>query len=194
MRGTPTCRHVQRHIVTAYGARDAGEHLSVMTVSICPVSRWRTTSLAALTCLLAFAPGLLAQSDRFFVPLGTRVRIVVGANAPFTGNVLRLTSDTLAVATGSGGALIQIATSRLSSIELSEGRDRLHGSLKGAGIGVLAGGLIGGVSLGRSEGNDLAALAGMFAGGIIGAGTGAIVGAIVAPERWHRLSLSGASR
>lgn len=173
---------------------DAREHLPVMTNWLRSVSRWRTTTLVALSCTLAFAPGLRAQSDRFFVPLGTRVRIVVGANAPFTGNVLRLTSDTLAVATGSGGALLQIPTSRLSSIELSEGRDRLGGSVKGAGIGVLAGGLIGGVALGRSEGNDLAALAGMFAGGIIGAGAGAIVGAIVAPERWQRLSLSGVSR
>ena len=177
-----------------YGAIDAREHLPVMTNLLRPFSRWHATSLVALSCTLAFAPGLRAQSDRFLVPLGTRVRIVVDANAPFTGNVLRLTSDTLAVATGSGGALIQIPTSRLASIELSEGRDRLHGSLTGAGIGVLAGGLIGGISLGRSEGSDLAALAGMFAGGIIGAGTGAIVGAIVAPERWRRLSLSGVSR
>lgn len=154
---------------------------------------WRATSVLALIATLAFAPGLRAQGDRFVVPLGTRVRVVVGANESFTGSVLRLTSDTLAVATGSGGALFQIPTSRLSSIELSEGRDRLGGSVKGAGIGILAGGLIGGVSLGRSEG-DLAALAGMFAGALIGAGTGAIVGAIVAPERWRRLSLAGVSR
>ena len=157
-------------------------------------SPWRATSVLALIYTLAFAPGLRAQSDRLSVPLGTRVRIVVGASESFTGNVLRLTSDTLAVATGSGGALIELPTSRLSSIEVSEGRDRLSGSIKGAGIGVLAGGLIGGVAIGRSEGNDIAALAGMFAGGIIGAGTGAIVGAIVAPERWRRLLLSGVSR
>jgi len=157
-------------------------------------SPWRVTWVLALIYTLAFAPDLHAQSDRLSVPLGTRVRVVVGANEPFTGNVFRLTSDTLAVATGSGDALIQLPTSRLSSIEVSEGRDRLSGSIKGTGIGVLAGGLIGGVAIGRSEGNGLAGLAGMFAGGIIGAGTGAIVGAIVAPERWHRLVLSGASR
>lgn len=169
-------------------------HLPGMTPSLPPISRWRAPLRLALIYTLAFAPGLRAQSDRLFVPLGTRVRIVAGANEPFTGNVLRLTSDTLAVATGSGGALIQLPTSRLSSIEVSEGRDRLHGSIKGAGIGVLGGGLIGGVAVGRSEGNSLAGLAGMFAGAIIGAGTGAIVGAIVAPEHWRRLSLSGASR
>lgn len=169
-------------------------HLPRMTHLLRPFPRWRATRRLALIYTLAFAAPLRAQSDRLFVPLGTRVRIVVGANESFTGNVLRLTSDTLAVATGSGGALIQIPTSRLSSIELSEGRDRLSGSVKGAGIGVLAGGLIGGIAIGRSEGDGIAALAGMFAGVILGAGTGAIVGAIVAPERWRRVSLSGVSR
>lgn len=150
--------------------------------------------LAALVCTLALALDLRAQSDRFSVPTGTRVRIVVGASESFTGSVLRLTSDTLAVATGSGGALIQLPTSRLSSIEVSEGRDRLGGSVKGAGIGVLAGAAIGSIALRRSEGPGVAALAGLFAGGILGGGTGAIVGAIVAPERWRRLSLPEVSR
>ena len=173
---------------------EARVHLPGMTHSLRPLSRWRAAFLAALTCTLVLAPDLRAQSDPFSIPTGTRVRIVVGSSESFTGNLLRLTSDTLAVATGSGGALVQLPTSRLSSIELSEGRDRLGGSVKGAGIGVLAGGLIGGIALRRSEGPGIAALAGLFAGGILGGGTGAIVGAIVAPERWRRLSLSGLSR
>lgn len=171
---------------------DARVHLPRMAHPLHSVSPGRATWLVALIGALVLAPGLHAQSDRLAVPVGTRVRIVVGVNEPFTGNLLRLAPDTLAVALSSGGALIQLPTSRLTSIELSDGRDRLGGSVKGAGIGLLAGGLIGGIALGRSEG-DLAALAGMFAGGIIGAGTGAIVGAIVAPERWRRLPLPGIS-
>ena len=157
------------------------------------VSPGGATWLVALIGALVLAPGLHAQGDRLAVPVGTRVRIVVGVNEPFTGNLLRLAPDTLAVALSSGGALIQLLTSRLSSIELSEGRDRLGGSVKGAGIGVLAGGLIGGIALRRSEGPGVAALAGLFAGGILGGGMGAIVGAIVAPERWRRLPLPGIS-
>lgn len=103
---------------------EARVHLPGMTRLLRPLSRWRTVFLAALICTLAVAPDVRAQSDRFSVPTGTRVRIVVGASESFTGNVLLLTSDTLAVATGSGGALVQLPTSRLSSIELSEGRDR----------------------------------------------------------------------
>lgn len=193
MRRPPTCRHVWRGI-NGNGALAGCEHLPGMHHFLRSASPWHATTVLALIYTLAFAPGLRAQSDRLSVPLGTRVRIVVDVNEPFTGNLLRLSPDTLVVAVGSGGALIQVPTSRVSSIELSGGRDRLSGSLKGAGIGLLAGGLIGGVAIGRSDGNNIAALAGLFAGGIIGVGAGAIVGAIVAPERWRWLSLPGKSK
>jgi hypothetical protein len=165
-----------------------------MTIPFHPTWSRRAAQLVALSCVVALGAPLHAQSDRFHVAVGTRVRVVAIGNEPFTGSVLRLTSDTLAVAAGSGRALVQLPTTRLTSIEVSDGRDRLGWAVKGAGIGVLAGGILGSATLGREEPDGLARLAGFFAGGILGAGMGALVGAVAAPERWRRLSLSGLFR
>ena len=154
------------------------------------------TITCALTLTLVIAPGAGAQSDWRSLPVGTRVRVTTGAaDQPFTGIVLRLTADTLAVATGGGNALLQLPTTRIASVEISEGRDRIGWAVRGAGYGALAGGLIGAASL-RSQGGpgDLSAIAGFFAGGVLGGGFGSLIGAIVAPERWRRFPLSGLMR
>ena len=141
-------------------------------------------------------PGALrAQSDRLSLPVGTRIRVQTTTEAPpFTGTVWRITSDTLAVAVSSGNALLQLPTAHVASIEVSDGRDRLGWGVRGAGLGVLAGGLLGAVTLGRDSQADLAAIAGFLAGAVVGAAGGALVGAIVAPERWDRIHLSGVVR
>lgn len=180
----------------------------------------RATLLIALACA-AVAPRLWAQDDRLSLPLGTRVRILGGAEAwPFTGNVLRVTPDTLAVAVGGGSALIQFPTSRLTSLEVSEGRDRLQWGV-----------LCDGESISRSAMADLSALE--VRGGedkrrgfLIGAGIaggitavfggidaskgritnddlvgtlivnsliGGLVGYAFAPKGWERIPLPGAS-
>ncbi|HET7189820.1 MAG TPA: hypothetical protein VFI52_16825, partial [Gemmatimonadaceae bacterium] len=90
--------------------------------------------------------------------------------------------------------LLQLPTARVTSIEVSEGRDRLGWGVRGAGIGVLAGGLLGAVTVGRDSQADLAAIAGFFAGAVLGAAGGALFGAIAAPERWDRIHLSGVVR
>jgi hypothetical protein len=159
--------------------------------------RWprRRDLLITVSLAVLFAPCARAQGDRLYVPVGTRVRIVGPAGGqPFTGNVLRLTADTLAVATGGGNALLQVPTSRLTSIDVSEGRDRLGWGMRGAAIGGLAGAVLGAAAMGRDDPGGMGAYAGFIAGGIFGVGGGAIVGAIVAPERWRRLSLSGLVR
>ena len=157
---------------------------------------WRAR-LACVLALFTLAPALRAQYNRPYLPAGTRVRVLDRAGGtPFTGNVQRLTFDTLGVAVGGGAALVQLPTSRLVSLEISEGRERLRWAVKGAGIGLLAGGLIGAASMrdDTSAVGDLGALAGFFAGGVLGAGFGAVGGAILAPERWRRVSLSGLFR
>lgn len=153
-----------------------------------------TTCAIALT--LAIAPGASAQSEWRSLPAGTRVRVTTGAaDQPFTGNVFRLTADTLAVATGGGNALLQLPMTRIASVEISEGRDRIGWAVRGAGYGALAGGLIGAASLrGQGGAGDLSAIAGFFAGGVLGGGLGSLIGAIVAPERWRRFPLSGLMR
>ena len=149
----------------------------------------------ALALCVTMPAGLRAQSERLHLPVGTRIRVQTAPDVPaFTGTVWRLTSDTLAVAVSSGNALLQLPTAHVTSIEVSDGRDRLGWGVRGAGIGVLAGGLLGGVTLGRDSQGDLAAIAGFIAGAIVGAAGGALVGAIAAPERWDRIHLSGIVR
>lgn len=157
----------------------------------------RVWSIVRLVLMLAatMPAGLRAQSDRLYLPVGTRIRVQTAPESPaFTGTVWRLTSDTLAVAVSSGNALLQLPTAHVTSIEVSEGRDRLEWGLRGAGIGTLAGGLLGAATVGHGSQDDLGALAGFFAGGILGAAGGALFGAIVAPERWSRVHRSGVVR
>ena len=156
--------------------------------------RARSVTRFALVLAVTTPAALYAQSDRLYLPVGTRIRVQAAEAPPFTGTVWRITSDTLAVAVSSGNALLQLPTARVTSIEVSEGRDRLGWGVRGAGIGVLAGGLIGAVSLGRDSQADLAAIAGFFAGAVVGAAGGGLVGAIAAPERWDRIHLSGVVR
>lgn len=124
-------------------------------------------------------PGLLGG--------GSRIRVAAPAVAgdPVIGRLLVLSRDTLLMSAGSGDARITLPLAAVRSIDLSEGRDRRGWAVKGAGIGLVAGGLLGGLSIGNADRNDLAALAGFFAGAVIGTPLGAAVGAIVAPERWR---------
>lgn len=157
----------------------------------------RAPAIVRLALLLAVTTpaALYAQSDRLYLPVGTRIRVQAAPEAPpFTGTVWRITSDTLAVAVSSGNALLQLPTARVTSIEVSEGRDRLGWGVRGAGIGALSGGLLGAATLGHGSQGDLGALAGFFAGSILGAAGGALFGAIAAPERWDRIHLSGVVR
>ena len=157
--------------------------------------RARSVTGFALVLAVTTPAGLRAQSDRLYLPVGTRIRVQAAPEAPpFTGTVWRITSDTLAVAVSSGNALLQLPTARVTSIEVSEGRDRLGWGVRGAGIGALAGGLLGAVAVGRDSQGDLAPIAGFFAGSILGAAGGALFGAIAAPERWDRIHLSGLVR
>lgn len=159
-------------MMTRLQVRELGVRLLIVSLSLWPAA-------------------LLGQSDRPSLPVGTRVRVLDrDGGGAFTGNVLRLGSDTLAVAVSDGRVLLQLPTSRLSSLEVSEGRDRFGGAWKGAGVGLIAGGLLGAATLGRDGQADLGELAGFFAGGVLGGGFGAVIGAIVAPERWRRFPLS----
>ena len=144
----------------------------------------------ALAAALACTPRLHAQDA---LAAGSRVRVAADSGRSLTGNVLRLNADTLTI-TSSGEAPLQIATSRLTSIEVSRGRNRVGWSLSGSLIGGLVGGVLGGASGGRDDPTGLGAGAGFAAGGILGLLSGAILGAVVAPERWRSVPLSRATR
>ena len=162
--------------------------LGAMTIT--QASRVRGLALAAA---LACTPRLHAQVAQDALAAGSRVRVAADGGRSLTGNVLRLNADTLTI-TSSGEAPLQIATSRLTSVEVSRGRNRVGWSLSGALIGGLAGGVLGGATGGRDDPTGLGAGAGFAAGGIIGLLSGAVLGAVVAPERWRSVPLSRATR
>lgn len=147
----------------------------------------------ALAVALACTPRLHAQVARDVLAAGSRVRVAADSGRSLTGKVLRLDADTLTI-TAAGEAPVQIATSRLTSIEVSRGRNRVGWSLSGALVGGLVGGVLGGASGGRGDPTGLGAGAGFAAGGILGLFAGAILGAVVAPERWRSVPLSRATR
>lgn len=150
--------------------------------------RARSIALLVLLSAVMMPTSLRAQVDRLYLSVGTRVRVqTVPDGPPFTGTVWRITADTLAVAVSSGNALLQLPMDRLASIDVSEGRDRLGWSVRGASIGALSGGLIGSIAVWQESHGDLGVLAGFFAGGMLGATGGALLGAITAPERWSRV-------
>lgn len=152
----------------------------------------RAALLGAVLICCSVAPVADAQRVETYVSAGARVRI---ASAPadserITGTLLRFTRDTLALATAGGRAVLQLPTSRLRSIEVSEGRARASWALGGAGIGGLGGGVIFGAMMGRENPGSLAGLAGFIAGGLVGMLGGGVVGGLIAPERWAPLPMT----
>ena len=147
----------------------------------------------ALAGVRACTPSLHAQVAREALAAGARVRVTADTGRAMTGNVLRLAADTLTI-TASGDAPRQFATSHLTSLEVSRGRNRTGWSLSGALLGGLVGGVLGGASGGHDDPTGLGAGAGFAAGGIVGLLSGAIVGALVAPERWRPVALPAATR
>ena len=121
------------------------------------------------------------------------MRIAADSGRALTGSILRVNADTLTV-TASGGTQLQIPTSRLTTLDVSRGRNRAGWSIGGALLGGLVGGVLGGASGAQDDPTGLGAGAGFAAGGILGLVSGAIVGALVAPERWRSVPLPAATR
>lgn len=157
----------------------------------------RRAVLPVVLAACATAPTVSAQTDRFTLPAGTRVRVLDRSGGErFTGTILRVTQDTLGLAVGGGSALVSLPATRLASLEVSEGRERAQGAWRGAGIGLVVGALIGAVAM-RGDGTtpgDMGVLVGLLAGGVVGVGSGAVIGAIAAPERWRSVPLPGSGR
>jgi hypothetical protein len=128
---------------------------------------------------------------------GARVRIrapgIVAGR--YTGTVLSRTADTLVVAS-SAAAVARVPVSSLTSVEVSRGKSRSRGALKGIAWGAPIGlvvGLLAAAALssdpnygGLEETSKGEFVAQSFAGGAI---WGAIIGAIAGSERWDRYDL-----
>ena len=125
---------------------------------------------------------------------GTRVRIELLSPkfSKLVGDVIASTTDTIALANAWRGPRY---LSRADMWRVSEfaGRNHLRGTLKGAGWGLLAGGLSLGLAVaGSYKGDDFyfssraeAFAGGFIAGGLLGAVPGALIGAIRGSDTWR---------
>lgn len=149
---------------------------------------------AFLILLLAAVPAL-AQS----VAPGERVRVTsLGSRGEY--EFVRLTADSLTVRQDGAHAPFSIAASNVSLLEVSRGGGSRWGAFgRGAGIGLLVGGVVGYVG-GKSSGDDkpgqfMAQTANQKATelgvilGILGAGVGGVIGAVGHKEHWQAVPL-----
>lgn len=147
--------------------------------------------LLACACVSAAAQAASSRDLRGLgVSAGSRVRLVapVVTPGPMVGRVAALTADSLLL-TRAPGARLQIDSRYVQTLQISAGRNRFAWALKGAGVGLLVGGVVGARAMGRGDDTGLVALAGFFVGAIIGTPLGAGVGAAAAPERWMPVRL-----
>ena len=156
--------------------------------------------LLATLPFLSFSTSAAAQDASAAIaslPTDSRVRITAPefSRGRITGNVSHVAADTVYIVP-SRNRLLAVPTSAITVAEISRGKRRWIGALKGAGIGGLAGGAALGTLVwtgdpncdyclpGRNPG---AAAAGAIIGVVFAAPTGAVVGAILGSERWEPL-------
>jgi hypothetical protein len=147
--------------------------------------------LLACACAPAAAQSAPSRDLRGLgVSAGSRVRILVPVvtPGPMVGRGAALTADSLLLARAPGAGL-QIDSRYVQALQVSAGRSRFAWALRGAGVGLLVGGVVGARAMGKGDQTGLAALAGFFVGAIIGTPLGAGVGAAAAPERWMPVRL-----
>jgi hypothetical protein len=179
----------------AGGAFQSRVHLDGMP----PSSRWKTSAAARrgthivllALCVTAATPAALrAQIEGSTLPTGVRVRVhETSTPQPFTGTLWHVSGDTYAVRPSGTNTLLKLSESRIVSIDVSAGRDRVRWGFLGAAAGALAGGLFGAATIGQDPDADLGSVGGVVLGSFVGAPLGAVVGALNAPERWRRIRL-----
>ena len=115
---------------------------------------------------------------------GVSVRIATAGSPGRVDHRLRgFTADSVYLVADSG--LAPMARARITSLQVSLGRDRGRGARRGAVIGALVGGVLAGGALASL--GDAGVLMSPFAvlgGGLLGAGLGVPVGSALAPRRW----------
>ncbi len=148
----------------------------------------RSVSVAALALLSSLSlPVSRAEAQLANLIPGVRARIRApgSINGRLTGTVMSRTADSLSIATENGVPL-QLPLSRLTAVEISRGKSRSRGAMKGAlwggGVGLLSGLFSdSGTSASRGE---------VFAAGVLGGViSGVVIGALVQSESWERLEV-----
>ncbi len=152
------------------------------------------TAVALLSMVTVPVSCAEAQLTNLVPGVRTRIRAPGTVSGRLTGTLMTRTSDSLSIATEQGVPL-QLPLSALTSVEVSRGKSRSRGAMKGAlwggGIGLL-------VSLlpdpsNTSEENcttDCFSRGEFVAYAVISTAlTGAVIGAIIQSESWDRLEV-----
>lgn len=160
-----------------------------------------TVRAAGALAVMMLAEAAVTRAQVPTIPLGTRVRLdAPRPNAGIVGTVRSQSADSIAIETDDSTRVVSLASVR--RIDVSAGRSRGDGALRGMKIGGL--GLGGSMAVflvagyvaspnhncgGADECLDpIAALPYLVpASALIGGLAGAFIGAIAGAERWHRL-------
>jgi hypothetical protein len=144
--------------------------------------------LCTIVCL-AVSGGALAAQQTPFAEIGDRVRLTPANGPRMAGTLVRETADSVVIA-GLDGEYA-FGANGVSKLEVSAGRHR--NTLRGVGIGMLAGAFAG-IGIGLVSGNDDGFLAfsptekAKIAGiglGVIGGALGAVIGTTSRTDRWR---------
>ena len=122
------------------------------------------------------------------IPLGARVQVETHDEASITGTLMSQTEDSVIVATPEAPRVVASWES-VARVQVSDGRTRTRGAVRGMKVGAAVGGGIiaitfGVAFLGARDANvgDLFAYVG--SGAVVGAVYGAAIGSLVRAERW----------
>jgi hypothetical protein len=145
---------------------------------------------ALVVSVVALVSSAALADDGLQPAPGTRVRIT-SSDSRLTGKIVAASPDALIVSVKKGREPVTVARDAITRFELGHRRTSGKGALRGAGIGLLAGG-VGGAALGVAldspddwfSGGELAAGGAIVFGGA-GALIGALVGAASPGERWE---------
>lgn len=154
----------------------------------------RRTLTLAIALALAAPVSASAQDTLPQFQLGTRVRIEILAPnfSKVAGDVVLSTTDTIGIARHRRDPQY-LSRADMSRVSELVGRNHLRGTLKGAGWGILVGGLsVGLAAAGRHNGDDFyfaspaeAFAGGFIVGGLLGGVPGALIGAIRGSDTWR---------
>ena len=159
--------------------------------------RASTATVRAIVAILIFVPSL-ADAQGAYPTIGAHVRLTAPAlkMRGITGTVVDMKADTLFIVRWHQAPRTAIPVDKLSRLEVSRGKNRRRGMVRGGAIGLVFGGLMGvGIAglteaeggpdgIGSSE--DVAIIAGTT-GLITLMGVG--YGAVMAPHRWQDAAL-----
>ena len=147
----------------------------------------RTGTLIALIALASAAHAQEAPTGA--VRAGTTVRVTLPPNQRVVGTVVSFDADSVVLAQKT--TTLRLATSRITKLEIAEGRAHKAPTAVGATLGALVGGVVGAAVGGGSSESPTASYVGTEGGAaqgiVIGAAAGALVGGILGYQRprWH---------